>query len=93
MHLIRRLFRGGIAIAYPRPENRPMPIARITGQGLIAIAFSVALLWGCLIGERLLTSQAYSERARVMHDIRRLHRSQPVSDPHPELLRPRRFSL
>ena len=30
-----------------------MAIAKITGQGLAAIACSVALLWACFVGERL----------------------------------------
>ena len=71
-----------------------MPIIRITGQGLSAIALSVALLWGCLIGERVAAQQAYSERARVMRDIMRLRRRerpQPVSAPAPLIIphRPR----
>ncbi len=60
-----------------------MPIARITGQGLVAIAFSVAFLWGCLIGERIQTRKAYTERTQVMRDLRRLRRDLPVSDPRP----------
>ena len=63
-----------------------MPIVKVTGQGLSAIALSVALLWGCLIGERVAARRAFSERARVMRDISRIERRQrtrPVSAPVP----------
>ena len=61
-----------------------MPIARITGQGLAAIACSVALLWGTFLGERVLAQRAAAERIMVMRDLqrtRRLHRSEPASTP------------
>ena len=65
-----------------------MPIINITGQGMSAIALSVALLWGCLIGERLAARRAFSERTKVLRDIsrmRRRQRTQPVSAPSPFL--------
>jgi hypothetical protein len=65
-----------------------MPIVKITGQGLSAIALSVALLWGCLIGERVAARRAFSERAKVLRDISRIRRRQrtrPVSVPAPFL--------
>jgi len=56
-----------------------MPIAKITGQGLAAIGVSVALLWGCVIGQRSMLREAYSERVRVMREVQLLHlRQQPV---------------
>ena len=61
-----------------------MPIAKITGQGLAAIALSVALLWACFIGERLMVRQALAQRAQLMRELRQMqrdHRAQPVSDP------------
>jgi hypothetical protein len=66
-----------------------MPIAKITGQGLAAIALSVALLWSCLIGERVMVRRASAERALVMRDLQRMQRthlqlhrrSEPVSSP------------
>ena len=61
-----------------------MPIIKITEQGLMAIAFSVALLWACLIGERAMVRQAQLERARVMRDFERFQRQQrtePVAVP------------
>lgn len=61
-----------------------MPIAKITGQGLAAIALSVALLWACFVGERLIMNQSYACRAQVMRDLRRMQvhqHSQPVSTP------------
>ena len=72
-----------------------MPIARITGQGLAAIAFAVALLWVCVIGEQRMEARAFVERARVLRDIERLQRQQrlePVSLPSPFRARPARVS-
>ena len=58
-----------------------MPIAKITGQGLFAIACSVALLWSCLIGERLMLRDAGSERARALREIEQLQQRQPRPTP------------
>jgi len=61
-----------------------MPLARITGPGLAAIACSVALLWGSFIVERMLVRQAAEERILVMREVQhtqRLRRSEPVSAP------------
>ncbi|HYW48265.1 MAG TPA: hypothetical protein VE959_35705 [Bryobacteraceae bacterium] len=63
-----------------------MPIAKITGQGLAAIAVSVAFLWACVIGQRSMLREAYSERVRVMREVQLLQRRQqpvPVSLPSP----------
>ena len=68
-----------------------MTIAKITGPGLAAIACSVALLWGCVIGETVQRRDAVHERERVVREVRMLQRhprSVPVSDPLP--LHPRR---
>jgi hypothetical protein len=65
-----------------------MPIARITGQGLTAIAISVALLWGCLVSERVIVNRANQEASRTLRDLRvmRQHRRTiPVSVPAPLL--------
>ena len=62
-----------------------MPIARITGQGLAAIAFSVALLWACFIGERVMVHQALAQRTQLM---RELHQMQRESQHHPAGLLP-----
>ena len=56
-----------------RPEERLMPIAKITGQGLAAIACSVALLWGFIAGEKLTVRHARREYAQTMRDLR-IHR-------------------
>jgi hypothetical protein len=72
-----------------------MPIVRITGQGLSAIALSVALLWGCLIGQRAMAQRAFSERAEVLRGISRMHRTQPaqpVSAPVPRIPHPVRVA-
>jgi hypothetical protein len=61
-----------------------MPVARITGPGLAAIALSVALLWGCVIGQRVMMRQALLERARVMRQlVSPPRRTQPISAPAP----------
>jgi len=62
-----------------------MPIVKITGQGLSAIALSVALLWGCLIGERVILRNANAERIRTLRDLdeRQRRRPIPVSAPAP----------
>ena len=51
-----------------------MPVAKITGQGLFAIACSVALLWGCVIGERVMLGNAASQRMHVLHEMEELQR-------------------
>jgi len=63
-----------------------MPVAKITGWGLSAIALVVALLWGCIILDRVTAQRAFSERAKVLRDISRMQRRQrpqPVSAPAP----------
>ena len=56
-----------------------MPMAKITGQGLIAIACSVALLWGCILGERWMLHNASSRRSRVLRQIEDMqHRPHPT---------------
>jgi hypothetical protein len=54
-----------------------MPIVKITGQGLSAIALSVALLWGLCVEERILMRRVCAERARVLRDLERLQHSAP----------------
>ena len=73
-----------------------MPIAKITGQGLAAITLSVALLWACFIGERLLVRQSLDQRAQLMrelHQMQRDRRAQPVSVPTPRGPHPTRITL
>lgn len=54
-----------------------MPIVKITGQGLSAIALSVALLWACWMQEQRVTRQASAERVRVLRDLQNLQRVAP----------------
>jgi len=54
-----------------------MPIAKITGQGLFGIGLSVALLWSCLIGERILLRDADAGRSRVVRELKRLQQRSP----------------
>ena len=59
-----------------------MPIVKITGQGLSAIALSVALLWGCWMKQQSVARQDGVERARVLRDLREMrHHGMPVSAP------------
>ena len=71
-----------------------MPIAKITGQGLAAIALSVALLWACFIAERLTVRNARVQHAQVMRELRQLQRqrrgTEPVLSPAPRVVRPER---
>jgi hypothetical protein len=85
-------------LLYEKPEERLMPIAKITGQGLAAIACSVALLWGFIAGEKLTVRHARKEYAQTMRDLRQLQlRTQPVSmpapAPAPQSPRPGRLTL
>ena len=54
-----------------------MPIARITGQGLAAIALSVALLWACFIGERLMVRQTLARRSQLMRELHQIAARSP----------------
>lgn len=63
-----------------------IPIARITGQGIAAMALSVALLWGCWIATQVTMNRSLTERARILRELERLQRKQhpepePVSVP------------
>lgn len=63
-----------------------MPVVKITGQGLAAIALSVALLWACWIATRITMERSLVERARVLRELERMQRKQrpePVSVPLP----------
>jgi hypothetical protein len=72
-----------------------MPIAAITKQGLAAIGIAVGLLWGCAIGERLMSQRALSERALVMREVVRLQRQRQRPEPvsAPALVRPHRVRV
>ena len=50
----------------------------------MAIALSVALLWACFIGERLIVRHSLAQGAQLMrelHQMQRDHTTQPVSAP------------
>ena len=49
-----------------------MALAKITREGLVAIAILVALLWGCLLGERHLLRNSRIETYRALRDMRYL---------------------
>ena len=63
-----------------------MPVVKITGQGLSAIALLVALLWGCLIAENRILREAVAGREQALDQLRRLRRRaapQPLFVPSP----------
>jgi len=69
-----------------------MAVVGITRQGLAGMAVSVALLWGCLLGERMTLHQAGVEQARALRAMQSLRnrQSQPVSTPAFRIPRPLR---
>jgi hypothetical protein len=69
-----------------------MTVFGITRHGLAGMAISVALLWGCLLSERMIVRHAAVEQARALRTIQDLRRqqAQPVSAPAPRFPRPPR---
>ena len=68
-----------------------MPIAKITGQGLSAIACSVGLLWTCVIFQQVTLRNAVTERARVLREVQQLQqRQRPLPVSAPSVFAPRR---
>ena len=63
-----------------------MALAKITREGLVTIAVLVAILWGCILRERVLSRNTSIETYRVLRQIRylkfKLH-VEPVSQPSP----------
>jgi hypothetical protein len=55
-----------------------MTIAGITKPGLTVMAILVAILWGCVIGERLTVQRANLEMEQA---LRQMRRPTPVSLP------------
>jgi hypothetical protein len=67
-------------------------VAKITGQGLTSIAILVALLWTCLICQRVTLRRANAGAEQVMRAMRELqmkNRRQPAAAPAPPPHRPR----
>jgi len=62
-----------------------MAVCKITIPGLTAMAVAVTLLWGCLIGERLILRQAASQQAAALRRVQLLRSPQPVRLPVPHL--------
>ena len=66
--------------------DRAMPIARITGQGLIWIAALVTVLWGCILMEATTIRRARIDAQRSLHELRVLRyklQAEPASLPIP----------
>jgi len=51
-------------------EKMRMTIAGITKPGLAVMAILVAILWGCLVSERLTVRKANQEMGRVLREMR-----------------------
>jgi len=49
-----------------------MPLTKITGQGLCAIAALVGILWGCLLVDRLTVARARADAYQALSQIRAL---------------------
>jgi hypothetical protein len=65
-------------------EGFRLPVAKITGQGLTSIAILVALLWACVIGERVIVWRANAGAAQVsraMRTLRMKNRREPAATP------------
>ena len=63
-----------------------MGLAKISGAGLSSIAVSVAILWGCILGEHLIVRRANREFSQAMTQIRQLQlkkQTEPASLPTP----------
>jgi hypothetical protein len=70
--------------AGPIQESRRVTIAKISGQGLMSIALLVALLWACVIGERIVAVRASTgaaETLRAMRALRTRNRREPAAVP------------
>jgi hypothetical protein len=66
-----------------------MTIAKISGQGLTSLAILVALLWACVIGERVISRRARTSAAETIEAMRNLRNQNrparstaPVLTPH-----------
>lgn len=71
-----------------------MPIAKITRQGVVAIALAVGLLWGFVIVEHVELRHALAQRARVLRELRELQRrGGPVPASVPSTLVPARSHI
>ncbi len=51
---------------------RPLPVMKITGQGLCVIAVLTGILWGCICVEKLTVAHARATGYRALEQIRML---------------------
>ncbi len=61
-----------------------MPLVGITNRGLTTLAILVALLWGCLVAERVTAVRANREASQVIEQLRRLRMKRFV-EPAPQI--------
>ena len=66
-----------------------MPVMKITGQGLCLIAAVTAILWGCIVAEKLTVAHAQSSGRRALEEIRALELKKRVVPAVSPLVRPR----
>jgi hypothetical protein len=67
-------------------NGNSMALAKITREGLVTIAVLVAILWGCILGERVLSRHATLETYRALRQIRYLkfkRHVEPAAQPVP----------
>jgi hypothetical protein len=70
-------------------SNGGVPIARITSQGLAAIALPVAVLWGCILAENSISRRAYLTRLTTFNQLRQLRQgTRRVNSPAPLWITP-----
>jgi hypothetical protein len=87
--LITNLLDSGSPLALSAAMQVPwrgaqVSVAKITGQGLTSIAILVALLWTCVIGERVIFGRATTGAAQVVRAMRELRlkiRREPAATP------------
>jgi hypothetical protein len=70
-----------------------MAVAKITGQGLAAIAVVVCLLWACLLAERFTLARAHAETALNVRALKRLRAIRPAHRPAPRAEQVHRLTL
>ena len=66
-----------------------MPVIKITGPGLFAIAILTGALWGCLLAERVIVTHARANAFRALSAIHALQLKKHVAPAASPVLRTR----